>query len=88
MIKEMFCIFWGGWGKGEGVSRVFFPPQGSSKIQGKKGKKKNGEKKPRKGRKKKEEDLTKKGQSALKTRSGDSGRDLRRKPPDLGNAEK
>lgn len=71
--------------EGGGVSS-FFPPQGSSKTQGKKAKK-NGERKPRKGKKKKE-DLTRKGQSALKTRSGDSGRDLRRKPPDLGNAEK
>lgn len=68
-----------------GVSRVFFPPQGSSKTQGKKkGKKKTVRKSRGKGKSKKK-DLTRKGQSAL---SGDSGRDLRRKPPDLGNAEK
>lgn len=92
MIK-MFCIFFflffcgEGGGEGGGVSSVF-PPSGKQQNAGKKKRqKKNGEKKPRKGKIKKK-DLTRKGQSALRALSGDSGRDLRRKPPDLGNAEK
>lgn len=72
----------GGVGKEGGGVSSFFPPSGKQQNAGKKNAKKTMRKSRGKGKKK--EDLTKKGQSALKTRSGDSGRDLRRKPPRFG----
>lgn len=51
--QKNVLVFLGGVGKGGGGVSSVFPPQGSSKTQGKKAKKKTGEKKPRKGKKKK-----------------------------------
>lgn len=50
--KNVLFFFLGGWGKGEGVSRVFFPLREAAKRREKR-QKKTGEKKPRKGKKKK-----------------------------------